>query len=104
MTGGIARKPGHPSFEEFLRPGIVKAFGNTLAAAKRGDALFAPQTDRDDPDLLLSRIVFTYLAFDAPDQLVSGDPGCSGSLSHLRSIRASIKQDSSVAQTPESVR
>ena len=104
LTGGVTRQPVLPSFEEFLRLGITKALNNTLAAAQRGDALFAPKTGQDDPDLLLGRVMLAGLPLDAADQFVSGILRCSGFLVHLRSIMASMNQKASVTQTPKSLR
>ena len=74
------------------------------AEAQSGDALPAPQSGKDDPDLLLDRALLAGLPLDAPDQLVSGILRCSGSLFHLRSLAASTKRKFSVAQTPKSAR
>ena len=54
----------------------------------RGNALFAAQTLKDDPDLLFRRIL---LARPAPNILhnpLSGLFGSHGFLSHLRSLRS----------------
>ena len=100
----VACKTVLAGLQELLRPGIVQALSNPLAAAQRGNAFFAAQTSQDDPDLLLGRVVLARLAFNASDQLVSGILRCSGFLIHLRSLMASMNQKSSVAQTPNSVR
>jgi hypothetical protein len=51
-AGCVPRKPGFPGFQELLRPGIVQAFSNPLAATQGGNALLATQARQDDPDLL----------------------------------------------------
>src|SRR5690606_36833413 len=90
--------------EELLRPAVIEALGDTLTAAKAGDALLAAQARQDDPDLLLRGIVLPGLPLDPTDQPVGRVLRCSGCLVHLRSMVASMNQKSSVTQTLKSVR
>jgi hypothetical protein len=80
LSTRVTRQAVFPSFEEFLRPGIIQALCNPLAVTQRGDALLATQARQDDPDLLLGRVVLAGLAlmpltslsaasFDVPDVL-----------------------------------
>jgi len=49
------RKASLADLEELLRPDIIKAQGNALAAAQLGDRVVAMQAVVDNPDLLLGR-------------------------------------------------
>ena len=79
---------------------VIGGLVSTTEPAQRSDALFAPQTGQNDPDLLLCQVVLARLAFDAPDQLVSGVFRYSGFLVHLRSTVDAMNQKSSIAQIP----
>src|SRR5690606_15160395 len=104
LARGITRKPLLACLEELLRPAVIEALGDTLTAAKAGDALLAAQARQDDPDLLLRGIVLPGLPLDPTDQPVGRVLRCSGCLVHLRSMVASMNQKSSVTQTLKSVR
>ena len=44
--------------QELLRPSVIKALGNTFAAAKLSDAGLAAQAVQNDADLLFGRMAF----------------------------------------------
>jgi hypothetical protein len=48
----VARQSALASFQELLRPAVIQALANTLAAAQLGNARLVPQTVQHDPDLL----------------------------------------------------
>ncbi len=69
-TGGVPCEPLLASFEEFLRPAIIQAFGDPLTAADRGDAVFATQAFQDGPDFVLGRMMLARRAADVFDCLL----------------------------------
>jgi len=85
-TRRVARQPLLARFEELLRPVVVKALGNPLAPAKRGDRLLAAQTVKNDSDLLLRPILLACHPPDVLDHPISRPLRHSGLLSHLRSF------------------
>src|SRR6056297_500251 len=99
LTSRIAGQPLFARFKELLRPRVVKALADPLAAAQRGDALLTAQTSQHDPDLFISRVLLPGLALDPFDQLVGRVLRCSGFLVHLRSLVAAMNQKSSVTKT-----
>src|SRR6266545_3245127 len=86
--GGPCRIPGKPAlarFQELLRPTVVQAFGNSLAPAQFGDAVFAAKPIQHDPDLVFRRILLPRGAANVFDNLF-GPVRCPAFLSHLRSL------------------
>ena len=53
--------------KELLRPGIIKALGNSFAPAQFRDAHFSPQSLQNDPDLLLAGVLLPRPTLDLPD-------------------------------------
>ena len=53
LTCRVAGQPLLASFEEVLRPLVVQALGNPLAAAQLGDRILATQALQHDADFLL---------------------------------------------------
>src|SRR5690606_32756403 len=84
--GYIPGKPLLAGFQEFLRPGVIKALRDPLAPAQRRDRLFAAQALQHDADLLLGRILLAGCAADVFDDLLCRRFPGSGFLSHLRSF------------------
>src|SRR5262249_27686001 len=99
-----------------LRPTIIKAFGNPLAPAQFGNAVFAAKSIEYDPNLIFSRIVLPRRPPNVSDDLFGGRLCRPGFLSHLRSsigydepeillssphsfcpIRADVEQPESIA-------
>jgi hypothetical protein len=52
LACGVARQAALPGFEELLRPAVIQARHDALTATELGDALFAAQALKHDPDLL----------------------------------------------------
>ena len=50
----VTRQTALAGLQELLGPSVIKALGNTLAAAKLGDAGFAAQAVQNDADLFSS--------------------------------------------------
>jgi len=87
------------SFQKFLRPAVIQALGDALAATQRRDALFASKARQNDADLLLCRISLAGLAADVLNQLGSSGFAGSGFLVHLYSMKVAMNQKSSVTKT-----
>ena len=52
LTGRVAGKALLAGFQKLLRPAVIQAFRDTLAAAQRGNTLLSPKSLQDDADLL----------------------------------------------------
>jgi hypothetical protein len=85
-SGGIPSEPPLAGLEEFLRPAVIEAFGDPLAPAQFGNAVFAAKSIEYDPNLILSRIVFARRSPNLSDDLFGRRLRCPGFLSHLRSL------------------
>ena len=88
LEAGVASQPLLASFEEFLRPTVIKAFRDAFPAAQSRDALLAAQAFEDNADFIFRRILLSRLAPDVPDHLLGGCFRAHGFLSHLRSLRS----------------
>ena len=82
----VAGKPLLAGFQEFLRPIVIKALGNPLTPAQRGDRLLTTQSLQHNADLLLRAILLAGYTTDVLDDLLRRRFPCSGFLSHLRSF------------------
>jgi hypothetical protein len=68
-TGGVAGKPPLAGLQELLRPAVIAALGDALAAAQLGDRLLAAQAIQHDADLLFGRVALARRPADAFDEL-----------------------------------
>src|SRR6056297_961465 len=75
-----------------LRPTVIQARRDTLAPAKLGHALFAPQALEHDADLLLGRVLLAGTPADVLHDLLSRRLLCSVFLSHLHSLAVTMSQ------------
>src|SRR6056297_26349 len=82
--------------EELLRSTVIQARRDTLAPAKLGNALFAPQALEHDADLLLGRVLLAGTPADVLHDLLSRRLLCSVFLSHLHSLAVTMSQKPSV--------
>jgi hypothetical protein len=71
----IASQPAFAGLEELLRPAVIQALGNALAPAQLSDAAFPSQAIQNDPDLLLSRILFACCPHDVLHNLFGRSMG-----------------------------
>ena len=69
-TFGIAVQPAFASLEEFFRPTVIQALGNTLTPTQLRNAVFAAQAVQYDSDFLFKLILFRRGLAD--NRLVSG--------------------------------
>ena len=103
-TCGIARQAPLAGFEELLRPNIIKALGNALAATEVGDRVLAAQAIKDNPDLLFGRKRPTRRTLDILNHpFAAGRLGLYGFWSHLRSFVTAMRPKSSSIENPRSV-
>src|SRR5215471_6898657 len=86
VVAALAVSPPLAGLEEFLRPAVIEAFGDPLAPAQFGNAVFAAKSIEYDPNLILSRIVFARRSPNLSDDLFGRRLRCPGFLSHLRSL------------------
>ena len=73
---GIASQPAFASLEELLRPTVIQALGNPLTPAQLCDAMFTAKSVQDDPDFLLSRILFACYPPDVLYNLLGRSSRC----------------------------
>src|SRR6056297_3036428 len=82
-----------------LRPTVIQARRDTLAPAKLGHALFAPQALEHHVDLLLGRVLLAGTPADVLYDLLSRRLLCSVFLSHLHSLSVTMSQKPSVTKS-----
>jgi hypothetical protein len=82
-TRSVPRQTPFASLHEVLRPFVVNALGDALAAAQFSDAVLATKPVQHDPDLLFRRIVFPRRSLDIFDDFLARTFACSRCLSHL---------------------
>src|SRR5271169_531647 len=99
----VTRQPTLASFEELLRPDIIKALSNALTPTQLGNAVVAAQTVQHDPDLVFSREVPPRRSADVIHHPLSRCFQAKGFWSHLRSLVAVMRPKSSFTQYPKSV-
>ena len=66
----IPIQPAFASLKEFLRPTVIQALSDALAAAKLSDTVFAAQAFEYDSDLLFCRVMFARGPPDVFDNLL----------------------------------
>jgi hypothetical protein len=66
LTCRVTGEPLLAGFQKLLRPTVIQALGDALAAAQRGDALLAAKPFKDNADLLFRRMFATRKGFAPP--------------------------------------
>jgi len=64
LAPGIASEALLARFEEFFRPAVIQTLDDSFFATQGGYSLFAAQARYHNQGLLLSQILFAYLAAD----------------------------------------
>ena len=70
LARGVVGQALITGLKELFRPAEIQTLGNAFEPAQRGNALFAAQTLKDDPDLIFSRTLLCTSCTEYPAQPV----------------------------------